>query len=92
MSTACRHSVQRHRVLPYAQLPFSPAPHPQTDELLGETRAAYGKGSGVEAVLARLKEALMSMPEHEVPMSVAKGFVEALGLTAEVSAAPHGCI
>eukprot|EP00198_Chlamydomonas_reinhardtii_P001268 XP_001690603.1 predicted protein [Chlamydomonas reinhardtii] len=57
----------------------------ETDELLGETRAAYGKGSGVEAVLARLKEALMSMPEHEVPMSVAKGFVEALGLTAEDS-------
>ncbi|KAG2440710.1 hypothetical protein HXX76_003567 [Chlamydomonas incerta] len=57
----------------------------ETDELLGETRAAYIKGSGVEAVLTRLKEALQSMPEHEVPMSIAKGFVEALGLSAEDS-------
>ncbi|KAG2441964.1 hypothetical protein HYH02_009758 [Chlamydomonas schloesseri] len=57
----------------------------ETDELLSETRATYGKGSGVEVVLARLKEVLLAMPEHEVSMDIAKGFVEALGLSAEDS-------
>ncbi|EFJ46213.1 hypothetical protein VOLCADRAFT_105649 [Volvox carteri f. nagariensis] len=49
------------------------------DELLSETRVAYSKASGLDAVIARLKEALMSIPEHQVPVSIAKGFVEALG-------------
>ncbi|KAG2496823.1 hypothetical protein HYH03_005229 [Edaphochlamys debaryana] len=57
----------------------------EADELLAATRASYTKASGVEGVLARLKEALMSIPEHEVSMSIAKGFVEALGQSCEDS-------
>ncbi len=59
----------------------------QADELLSETRAGFSKGAKIAGVVARLKEVLAAMPEHVAPMTIAKAFVEALGLTTEVSAA-----
>ncbi|GLI63249.1 hypothetical protein VaNZ11_006146 [Volvox africanus] len=61
----------------------------EANELLSETRVSYSEESGVQAVVGRMKDALLSMPVHQVSMSIAKGFVEELGGSAQDSLTIH---